>query len=579
MNQSELGKTEEEINASSAGLSESETGPAPDAEEASPVEQAAANADAPTELESPVSSVDEQAAEEADVSNTADTATEDAPETGDDSSDDADSTSADAESAEDAHGLQRGTLVPGKIARTTPTAVYVTLENGVEGIVPGSELEVMGKKILDDLKPGLELLVYVVNPRNQKGKTILSINHALEESDWVQAEEYRQSKQVYDGKIGGYNKGGLIVRFGRLRGFVPQSQIAEERLRDMTGETPEERYGRLVGQTISVKVMEVDRSRNRLILSERAAMREVRQRRKETLIHELQIGEVREGTVVSLENFGAFVDVGGAEGLIHLTEITWRHITHPRQALNKGQRVRVKVISIDPDANRIGLSIKQLLPDPWDEIALEYGNGALVKGTITKLTKFGAFARIDTAEEPIEGLIHISELSDERVEHPKEVVNKGDVLTLRVVKVDVKNRRLGLSLKKVHSAEFLDQDMERAFRDAEREAPLTEAEMAPSQPVDLAAPVEDESFAAADVAEPVDLPAAEASEHAEGDHPTEAEVVAEEIHEDEVHEEEEAHADEEAEADGDDDSSDEIEVGDEDESSDEIIIQDEPPAE
>jgi small subunit ribosomal protein S1 len=282
----------------------------------------------------------------------------------------------------------------------------------------------------------------------------------------------------------------------------------------MTGETPEERYGRLVGQTISVKVMEVDRSRNRLILSERAAMREVRQRRKETLIHELQIGEVREGTVVSLENFGAFVDVGGAEGLIHLTEITWRHITHPRQALNKGQRVRVKVISIDPEANRIGLSIKQLLPDPWDEIALEYGNGALVKGTITKLTKFGAFARIDTAEEPIEGLIHISELSDERVEHPKEVVNKGDVLTLRVVKVDVKNRRLGLSLKKVHSAEYLDQDMERAFRDAEREAPLTEAEMAsaPSAPAAVDAPAQDESFAAEDVAEPVDLPVAEESE-------------------------------------------------------------------
>jgi len=199
----------------------------------------------------------------------------------------------------------------------------------------------------------------------------------------------------------------------------------------------------------------------------------VRQRRKESLITELQPGEIREGRVVSLENFGAFVDIGGAEGLIHLTEITWRHITHPRQALTEGQEVRVKVISVDPDQNRIGLSIRQLLPDPWDEIALAYGDGALVKGTITKLTKFGAFARIETGDDPIEGLIHISELSDDRVEHPRDAVQKGDTLTLRVVKVDVKNRRLGLSIKKVHSAEYMDMDIERAFRDAEQGNTIT----------------------------------------------------------------------------------------------------------
>jgi small subunit ribosomal protein S1 len=244
----------------------------------------------------------------------------------------------------------------------------------------------MNPRTVESLKPGATLKVFVVNPRTQDGKTLLSITRAQEETDWLDAESYRQSRDVYDGKIGGYNRGGLIVKFGRLRGFIPQSQIAEERLREMSGETPEERYGRAVGQNISVKVMEVDRPRNRLILSERAAMREVRQRRKESLITELQPGEIREGRVVSLENFGAFVDIGGAEGLIHLTEITWRHITHPRQALTEGQEVRVKVISVDPDQNRIGLSIRQLLPDPWDEIALAYGDGALVKGTITTST-------------------------------------------------------------------------------------------------------------------------------------------------------------------------------------------------
>jgi small subunit ribosomal protein S1 len=195
-------------------------------------------------------------------------------------------------------------------------------------------------------------------------------------------------------------------------------------------------------------------------------MREVRQRRKEALITELKPGEIREGRVVSLENFGAFVDIGGAEGLVHITELSWKHVTHPRQILEVGQEVEVKVINVDEGKNRIGLSIKQLKADPWDELATRFGNGALVRGTVTKLTKFGAFARIK-GMEAIEGLIHISELSDERVEHPRDVVNKGDKLTLRVVKVDVKNRRLGLSLRRVNSAEFLDEDLKRAYRDAE----------------------------------------------------------------------------------------------------------------
>jgi small subunit ribosomal protein S1 len=429
----ELGKHEEEIeNTSAAGLSDSGTASAVD-ETSAAEDIAGATADASTADEQPS-----------------------AP------------TEAESQAPEEANGLRRGALVDGEVISASPTEVRVKLGEDVEGIITSRELSTMNPRTVESLKPGATIKVFVVNPRTQDGKTLLSITRAQEETDWIDAESYRQSRDVYDGKIGGYNRGGLIVKFGRLRGFIPQSQIAEERLREMSGETPEERYGRAVGQNISVKVMEVDRPRNRLILSERAAMREVRQRRKESLITELQPGEIREGRVVSLENFGAFVDIGGAEGLIHLTEITWRHITHPRQALTEGQDVRVKVISVDPDQNRIGLSIRQLLPDPWDEIALAYGDGALVKGTITKLTKFGAFARIETGDDPIEGLIHISELSDDRVEHPRDAVQKGDTLTLRVVKVDVKNRRLGLSIKKVHSTEYMDMDIERAFRDAEQ---------------------------------------------------------------------------------------------------------------
>jgi small subunit ribosomal protein S1 len=350
-------------------------------------------------------------------------------------------------------------VVEGTVKATAPTLITVDLGEDAEGIVPGRELERMPRNLIEELKVGEPLTVYIVNPNDHRGNIILSINRALEEINWKDAERFHQSQDAYEGKVAGYNKGGLIVRFDRLRGFVPQSQISDERRRMAQGDTPEDMYGGMVNDPITVKVMEVDRSRNRLILSERAAAREQREKRKEELIKELEAGEVVEGRVVSLEDFGAFVDVGGAEGLVHLTEISWRHITHPREVLDVGQTVRVEVISVDRDRKRIGLSIKRQEADPWDEVATTYAQGQLVLATITKLTKFGAFAQLVDAPE-IEGLVHISELSDQRVSHPREVVNVDEQLTLRVVKIDVKNRRLGLSLKRVNSAEYLDMDLQ-----------------------------------------------------------------------------------------------------------------------
>ena len=367
--------------------------------------------------------------------------------------------------AKETSRFKRGQVYRGVISATKPTAVTVDLGEGDQGIVPGRELELMTRKLLESLVVGAEIDVYVVNPRNHRGETILSINHALEELDWRNAEDFAKSRAVYDALIGGYNKGGLIVRFGRLRGFVPQSQLAEERARGMSGATPEERYGPMVNQPIGVKVMEVDRHRNRLILSERAAARELRQARKEALIAELKVGDIKSGLVVSLENFGAFVDIGGGEGLVHVSELAWGHVTHPRQAVKVGDEVEVEVISIDPKAKRIGLSRRRVLRDPWDEVATALRRGQLVRGRITKLTKFGAFARL-TDYDAIEGLIHISELSGERVTHPREVVNRGDELVLRIVKIDIRDRRLGLSLKSVKSTEYLDLDWEMAIQES-----------------------------------------------------------------------------------------------------------------
>lgn len=383
-------------------------------------------------------------------------------------------------------GLKRGELVEAIILETSSMSVKVQLGEHGEGIIPSGELDRMNRKALEALKVGMPITVLVVNPRVKEGGALVSINRAEEELDWQRAENFKVSQEVYETRIAGYNKGGLIVKFGRLRGFVPQSQMNAERRRSDDTETAETRWGKMVNEPIVVKVMEVDKSRNRLILSERSAARESREKRKETLISQLTVGETRTGRVVSLEDFGAFIDIGGAEGLVHTTELSWHHVTHPRQFLEIGQSIEVRVISVDPVAKRIGLSLKALEMDPWDRVATEYNTGQLVKAKVTKLTKFGAFAEIEGLPE-IEGLIHISELSDRRVTHPKEVVNEGDDLTLRIVKMDIAGRRLGLSLKKVNSPEYLDSDWD-----------LEEGNGAPEAPAEPEAP---EAVADADAAD------------------------------------------------------------------------------
>ena len=203
----------------------------------------------------------------------------------------------------------------------------------------------------------------------------------------------------------------------------------------------------------------MDRSRNRLILSERAAAKETREAEKERLLAEIKQGEVRKGRVISLAEFGAFVDIGGADGLVHLSELSWKRIAHPSEVLKVGQEVEVVVLSVDRERKRIALSLKRREDDPWTTIRRKYQIGQLVTGTITKLTKFGAFARIE-GEDEIEGLIHISELAEGHIEHPRDAVSEGQTLTLRVVKIDPEARRMGLSLKRVSSAEYADADWE-----------------------------------------------------------------------------------------------------------------------
>ncbi|NDJ77781.1 MAG: S1 RNA-binding domain-containing protein [Chloroflexi bacterium] len=353
--------------------------------------------------------------------------------------------------------LRKGMIVDGTVIETSPTEVLINLGEDVVGVVASKELERMDRESLETLLPDSPVTAYVLKPRGADGRPVLSLARAEEEMNWRLAEEHHTNQDVYFSKVAGYNKGGLIVRFGKVRGFVPASQISRERQQRSSSGSPEERWGSMVGEEIAVKVVEIDRSRNRLILSERAAAREWREKQKARLLEELAVGENRVGRVISLADFGAFVDLGGADGLVHLTELSWKHVTHPREVLEVGQEVEVQVISIDRQRKRIGLSMKRQEDDPWQQIARNFLVGQLVQATVTKLTKFGAFARLVDAPE-IEGLIHISELADYRVSHPREVVLVGDVLTLRIVKIDLEQRRLGLSLRQVDSAKFMDQD-------------------------------------------------------------------------------------------------------------------------
>jgi small subunit ribosomal protein S1 len=360
---------------------------------------------------------------------------------------------------------RRGEIRTGVIARLG-NDMLVDIGAKSEGVVPAHEVEQLPAEVRDSLAEGNEITVYVVRSGERDGMITLSLLKAEEEKDWEQAEGLLESEENYEGTIDGYNKGGLIVKLGRLRGFVPASQVSLSRRRRAGGDTPEERWGDMLGEGIVVKVIEVDRRRNRLILSEREAAREARDLLKERLIDELEPGEIRTGHVISLADFGAFVDIGGADGLVHTSELSWKRVNHPSEILKVGQEVKVKVLDLDPERKRISLSLRELEDDPWDEIAARFQEGMLVEGTVTKLTKFGAFARLaETDDYEVEGLIHISELSNHRIEHPREIVSEGEVLTLRIINVEPERRRIGLSLSKVDSKKFAEADWESAMED------------------------------------------------------------------------------------------------------------------
>ncbi|HUV15038.1 MAG TPA: S1 RNA-binding domain-containing protein [Pelolinea sp.] len=395
---------------------------------------------------------------------------------------------------------EAGEIKTGTIASISPGQIMVGIGAKSEGIINGQEFELIPPDIFASMEVGQEISVYVVTPEDHIGNLILSYIRAVESEAWQDAEEKMNNKESFTGKVVGYNRGGLIVAFRELQGFVPASLLSYGRRSDISGETAEKRFGEMMGEELPLQIIEVDQERRRLIFSEKAAVHETRDTVRDKVIEKLNIGDIRTGRVTSLADFGAFVNINGADGLVHVSEISWDKVRHPGDELKVGQEVEVKVISIDEEKRHIGLSIRLLKDDPWQEQIGDLRVGQLVEAKITRLTKFGAFAMLDSG---IEGLIHISEISEEHIVHPKGVLHEGADVTLRVIKVEPESHRIGLSLRRVESLAFADMDL----KALEKELEDTDIKVVTDEVVAISAEDKEEPFASASEA-----PEAEATE-------------------------------------------------------------------
>ncbi|WP_162909493.1 30S ribosomal protein S1 [Aggregatilinea lenta] len=339
----------------------------------------------------------------------------------------------------------RGDIVTGVILSIDNLGMLVDIGTKRDGVVPRSDLEKLGEDVTFQL--GDEVPVMIVRSEDEDGNMIVSIAQAKQNEDWLNAEQMLTSEEIVDGFVADANRGGLIVPYGNLRGFIPASHVIDL----PRGLNEEERRAHLmsmIGQKISVKVIEVNRRRRRLVLSQREAQREIRDASKDALLEELAEGEVRRGRVSGLRDFGAFVDLGGADGLIHISELAWHRVKHPRELLNVGDEIDVFVLRLDQEGRRIGLSLKRLQPNPWSQVDELYHVGQVVEGVVSRVTQFGAFVSLDPG---IEALLHASQIADPTPENPAEILREGDTISARIISIESHRQRLGLSIRDVEN--------------------------------------------------------------------------------------------------------------------------------
>lgn len=335
------------------------------------------------------------------------------------------------------NNFSEGDIVTGNVVRIDKDEILVDIGYKAEGVIPVNELSIRKNvNTQDEVQLGEEIDALVMTKEDADGRLILSKKRARFEKAWKRIEAAFESGEPVTGNVIEVVKGGLILDLG-VRGFLPASLVDIRRVQDL------QEY---VGQEINCRVIEMNRNRNNVVLSRRAVLEEERKEVRQQIIDELHVGDIVEGTISNIVDFGAFVDLDGIDGLIHISELSWTHINHPSEVLQVNQKVKVKVLDIDRDRQRISLGLKQTQEDPWQKVVAQHQVGDVVEGKVTKIVAFGAFVEIYAG---IEGLVHISELANRHVERPDEVVSVGQTVQVKIIEVDSQRRRLSLSIKRV----------------------------------------------------------------------------------------------------------------------------------
>jgi len=335
--------------------------------------------------------------------------------------------------------FEEGDVVSGEVVRIDKDEVLVDIGYKSEGVIPSTELSI--RRSVDpaeEVSLGEQVDALVLTKEDQEGRLVLSKKRARFEKAWRKIEAAAESGEPVDGIVIEVVKGGLILDLG-VRGFLPASLVDIRRVHNLD---------EFKGQTLETKVIELNRSRNNVVLSRRAVLEEERKEVREQILGRLQPGMVVEGKISNIVDFGAFVDLDGIDGLIHISELSWSHVNHPSEVLSVGETVRVKVLDIDRERQRISLGLKQTQEDPWRRVLDEYKPGDALEGKVTKVVAFGAFVEIVPG---VEGLVHISELAEHHVENPSEVVSPGDEVWVRILEIDESRRRISLSIKRAES--------------------------------------------------------------------------------------------------------------------------------
>ncbi len=343
--------------------------------------------------------------------------------------------------------FDEGDVVNGKVVRIDKDEVLVDIGYKAEGVIPSNELSIR-KSVnpAEEVELGEEVDALVLTKEDAEGRLILSKKRARFEKAWRRIEVAADSGEPVEGSVIEVVKGGLILDLG-VRGFLPASLVDIRRVHNLD---------EFMGQTLECKVIELNRSRNNVVLSRRAVLEEERKEVREQILGRLEPGQVVEGKISNIVDFGAFVDLDGIDGLIHISELSWSHVNHPSEVVSIGDTVRIKVLDIDRDRQRISLGLKQTQEDPWQRVDLTHRPGDVLEGTVTKVVAFGAFVEILPG---VEGLVHISELADHHVENPSEVVEPGAKLNVKILEIDEDRRRLSLSIKRVEDQNMPMQDL------------------------------------------------------------------------------------------------------------------------